>query len=346
MESLWTLLLLTLALAGIHSAPYSSNEEEVSDLLLAAKESLTDMQPPWSPSHSLPYPFSEKTDQQRNTASLSKIGADTSGEPEEEALKIFLFILNFIQWLEKYIQDNFSPSAAIPSGKEAQIEEGLLRGLLFYDLRRQQVSKEQVNDYSSESQIRGVIADRSSAMDVVEVDDEIYAAFEEINQIAAQILHRFADVFYENFEKEFGIDSPELIQIRRIACTFHLIADKTKLGNFEIDDDTQETFKFAIKTIFSAFDKLTHLSNKNGVPKAIAKTEQWDVIFPLFQYYQGLWGDRLLNEVFKHDPTMTDEDKRILKDFQSVIAKLYDTETLTDEKDKVALNHILQQANR
>ena len=58
MEGFWALFLLAAALTGVHSAPYS-NEEEVMDLLLATKEKLADMQryidtPPFSPSPFLP----------------------------------------------------------------------------------------------------------------------------------------------------------------------------------------------------------------------------------------------------------------------------------------------------
>ena len=58
MEGFWAFFLLAAALTGVHSAPYS-NEEEVMDLLLATKEKLADMQryidtPPFSPSPFLP----------------------------------------------------------------------------------------------------------------------------------------------------------------------------------------------------------------------------------------------------------------------------------------------------
>ena len=50
--------------------------------------------------------------------------------------------------------------------------------------------------------------------------------------------HKIADIWYYKFEPPYGIEDPVLLDLQKIACTYHLIANITKLTSFEIDPKT------------------------------------------------------------------------------------------------------------
>ena len=56
----------------------------------------------------------------------------------------------------------------------------------------------------------------------------------------ALAFHKTADIYYYMYEPPYGIEDPVLLDKQKIACTFHLVANITKVTNFEINSKMVE----------------------------------------------------------------------------------------------------------
>ena len=104
----------------------------------------------------------------------------------------------------------------------------------------------------------------------------------------ALAFNKLADIYYYKYEPPYGIEDPVLLDKQKIACTYHLIANVTKITSFEINSKTVEIMIEVITIQAEAFMDIYNRTHPKL--KEMFKKEQEK--FPTAQLLESFFGGK------------------------------------------------------
>ncbi len=173
--------------------------------------------------------------------------------------------------------------------------------------------------------------------------------YQELIEVGSKFLNSVGDYIYNHYDKKYGIDDELHKVVQGIADIFHSAAGFTKVDSSIIDFKVKEGItkgSFILERIFSYLygrvikEKKFDVSDCKQADATVDAPDGWAPLFQVLKFYQQNFTCLFFKKA-ERDNSLTIAELNMFKNFFDLVIKLYETEHLVADVDKLNLRKSL-----
>ncbi len=178
---------------------------------------------------------------------------------------------------------------------------------------------------------------------------DLHHELTDIVGIGSKVMNFLGNLVYRLYEKKYGIDDKLLEVLREAAEIFYIGAGLNTVDSYRIDSNVREGIQRAsliVERILSYLNGLLIRKEKLDIrdckptDATVAAPDGWAPLFQVLKFNQQNVTCLFFKKA-ERDNSLTFAEKNMFKSFFDLVMKLYETEYLTDDADKLNLKKLL-----